>query len=107
MAFFSGAEGTTRADTCGITRSGVDSTAGLTDFSWACLAALVSIDLSIDRPGGAARAASSSNSLGLLMARGDARQCIQKVMSEGASRHQLLRGCDQPDDLLHAGPVKV
>jgi hypothetical protein len=45
------------------------------------------------------------------MAGSDTRQYIQKVMSDGASRREslceLLRGCNQADDLLHADPVKT
>ena len=78
MDLCSGAEGTTGADLCGIRRSGVDSATGLTDFSWACLVAVVSIDC----PGGAASAALSSHIVSLLMAGGYARKCIAKVTSE-------------------------
>src|SRR5271169_3342013 len=71
MDFFSAAAAKSGADPCGICRSGVDRAAGLTDFSRACLAALVSIWT--DRPGGARTlpmrsAAFSCHILGSLLA---------------------------------------
>src|SRR6267143_2346777 len=106
MAFFS--EGTPGADPCGTRRSGVagvDSAAGLTDFSRACLAAVVSI--SNVRPGGSTSAAFSSHSLGLLMAERRCTSVHTEGMSYGSGRRELFRRGDQPDDLLHASSVKV
>src|SRR6266849_4178488 len=106
MAFFS--EGTPGAGPCGICRSGagwVESAAGLADFSRACLAAVVSI--SNVRPGGAKSTAFSSHILGLLMAERRCTSVHTKGMSYGSGRRQLFRRGDQPDDLLHARPVKV
>src|ERR1700730_13073867 len=106
MAFFS--EGTPGAGPCGTRRSGavwVESAAGLTDFSRACLPALVSI--SIDRPSGATSAAFSSHILGLFMAERRCTSVHTRGMSNGSGWRQLFRGRDQPDNFLHARPVKV
>src|SRR6266478_4596385 len=106
MAFFS--EGTPGADPCGTRRSGVagvESAAGLTDFSRACLAAVVSI--SSVRPGGSTSAAFSSHSLGLLMAERRCTSVHTEGMSYGSGRRELFRRGDQPDDFLHASPVQV
>src|ERR1700682_733615 len=106
MAFFS--EGMPGAAPCGTCRSRagwVDIAAGLTDFSRACLAAVVSI--SNVRPGGSTSAAFSSHILGLLMAERRCTSVHAKGMSYGSGWHELFRGGDQPDDLLHASPVKV
>src|SRR6266403_458848 len=106
MAFFS--EGTPDADPCGTRRSevaGVDSAAGLTDFSRACLAAVVSI--SSVRPGGSTSAALSSHSLGLLMAERRCTSVHTEGRSWGSGSRELFRRGDQPDDFLHASSVKV
>src|SRR5437660_9419533 len=106
MAFFS--DGTPDADPCGTRRSGVagvESAAGLTDFSRACLAAVVSI--SSVRPGGSTSAAFSSHSLSLLMAERRCTSVHTEGMSYGSGSRELFRRGDQPDDLLHARPVKV
>src|SRR5208337_3374662 len=106
MAFFSGAEAASGAGPGGIRRSAVDSAAGFADFSCACLAAVFSMESPRRRH---LRRTFSPHILSLLIARGDTRQCIEKVMSDGKSRSvllgRLLRRCDQPDDFLHAGPV--
>src|SRR5258708_23767864 len=106
MAFFS--EGIPGADPCGTRRSGVaggESAAGLTDFSRACLAAVVSI--SSVRPGGSTSAAFSSHSLGLVMAERRCTSVHTEGMAYGSGRRELFRHGDQPDDFLHASPVKV
>src|SRR6202162_4260268 len=102
MAFFS--DGSPGADPCGTRRSGVDIAAGLTDFSRACLAAVVSI--SNVRPGGSTSAAFSSHILGLLMAERRCTSVHTKGMSYGSRAPSFRRG-DQPDDLLHTSPVEV
>src|SRR2546429_9970596 len=106
MAFSSG--GAREGDPWGTRRSGVagvESAAGLTDFSRACLAAVVSI--SSVRPGGSTSAAFSSHSLGLLMAERRCTSVHTECMSYGSGRRELFRRGDQPDDFLHASPVKV
>src|ERR1700687_1674781 len=88
MAFFS--EGIPGADPCGTCGSGagwVESAAGLTDFSRACLAAVVSI--SNVRPGGSTSAAFSSHILGLLMAERRCTSVHAKGMSYGSGRRYL------------------
>src|ERR1700675_2009573 len=86
MAFLS--EGTPGADPSDTRRSGlagvagVDIAAGLTDFSRACLAAVVSI--SNVRPGGSISAAFSSCILGLLMAERRCTSVHTKGMSYGS-----------------------
>src|SRR6202795_3141295 len=103
MAFFS--EGTPGAGPSGTCRSGADSAPGLTDFSRACLAAVVSI--SNVRPGGSTSAAFSFHILGLWMAERRCTSVHGRGMSHGSGPRQLFRGCDQPDNLLHTSPVKV
>src|SRR5438876_159005 len=105
MAFCS--DGDPDAGPCGTRRSGVPGVegAGLTDFSRACLAAVVSI--SSIRPGGSTSAAFSSHSLGLLMPERRCTSVHTEGMSYGSGRRELFRRGDQPDDFLHASPVKV
>src|ERR1700674_1646478 len=85
MAFFS--DGSPGADPCGTRRSGVDIAAGLTDFSRACLAAVVSI--SNVRPGGSTSAAFSSHILGLLSAERRFALVHTKGMSYGSGRRHF------------------